>query len=390
MKKYDYIYNVIGNEKQLITKIHPKIEIYRCNIILSLMNKFTELVRNINPTIKQSSCEEYLSLFIWKNITDIDPVIPYHSDNVYDINYLYQFLINRKISPENADLILQKLDIPNYFEKSFKKFNTFQQKLEPAQRVKIEYKNEHLHYLDYSVKCPRETLIKLNFFFNKKYPYNPLILYFCLLYRYSIVDAKNQQLSTISCFKDNVQEKLGVDFEMFGSSLNRFFKTYGSLFYDLEQYFGSVGNFFNIEPIQGLYIANPPFDDELMTAMTDRLLFLLEKSKKPLGFIITVPVWDSKTFNKMNKICHTGDAEKDYSFETRDKIISSKFLHATFVFCKTNFPYYSFTQYKTIPAANTYLFILKNKYLEFDTKYFQSLLHKCKLIEIKDKRITAL
>ena len=39
----------------------------------------------------------------------------------------------------------------------------------------------------------------------------------------------------------------GVNFELYGSAINALSDNYCSLFYDIEKYFGSKGNFFDIE-----------------------------------------------------------------------------------------------------------------------------------------------
>jgi hypothetical protein len=67
---------------------------------------------------------------------------------------------------------------------------------------------------------------------------------------------------------------------------------FGSFFYDIDQYFGSLGNFFNIDTTKGYYEINPIFDICLIDRMFVKLLDSLEtadKNKNPLLFLLIIP-----------------------------------------------------------------------------------------------------
>jgi hypothetical protein len=99
-------------------------------------------------------------------------------------------------------------------------------------------------------------------------------------------------------------KEFDVKQEMFASPLNCYFKTYCSAFFDTDSYFGSCGSFFTYEPIEGSFQCNPPFTEEVIERMADRIEYLLSNSELPLSFIVFIPEWlDPPTpgLVKMNK-----------------------------------------------------------------------------------------
>jgi phosphorylated CTD-interacting factor 1 len=105
--------------------------------------------------------------------------------------------------------------------------------------------------------------------------------------------------------------------EMFASPLNCYFSTYCSAFLDTDVYFGSCGSFFDYEPIEGSFQCNPPFTEEVIERMADRIEILLASTELPLSFIVFIPEWlDPPTpgLVKMNKS----------AFKTCDIIVSGK------------------------------------------------------------------
>ena len=120
------------------------------------------------------------------------------------------------------------------------------------------------------------------------------------------------------------------------------------------------------------------------------LLSFLNNTNKPLGFIITVPIWDNYTQLKIAKRCNIYNITEIHKSKTEtikykcaDLIKSSKYLYKEYTFCKKDFPYYSFAQNRIINASNTYIFIVKNDLLQFDTNLFESILHNNKLHYIR-------
>jgi phosphorylated CTD-interacting factor 1 len=117
-------------------------------------------------------------------------------------------------------------------------------------------------------------------------------------------------------FKE-INKEFDVTQEMFASPLNCYFSTYCSAFLDTDVYFGSCGSFFEYEPIEGSFQCNPPFTEEVIERMADRIEILLASTELPLSFIVFIPEWlDPPTpgLIKMNKS----------AFKTRDIIVGGK------------------------------------------------------------------
>jgi hypothetical protein len=182
------------------------------------------------------------------------------------------------------------------------------------------------------------------------------------------MDAKNQQLAIPYEFNKYINKHFSVDFELFGSAINRYHTHYCSLFYDVEKFFGSHGSFFNINPIKGVYIANPPFDEEIMHKCSQHLIRCLSETEDPLCFMLTIPVWDYETLTKKFNLKDV----KDYGeYRALTVLTESKYFYKKYTFLKNNFPYYNYSNQKLIRASNTYFIIIKNNKIKIDLKVLE-------------------
>jgi hypothetical protein len=364
----DYKYNYI----------HPKLEIARYKIITKIFNTFYNILQKYNSNISRNKSDTMITLFCWKNITNIDPVIPYNSKYNYD-----QLIIDLSTFNFNPKKILKKFNIEKLLSKYIKKFDDYYKNINKNKKIIITQTDTSLIYKDkYIVEFSKETIDKLNKhlqiqYFSKDYNIDKNVLFFCILFRYKLMSAGNQQLSVLTSFKEDLKNKFLVKTELFGSCINRYFDNYCSLFYDLEKYFGSLGNFFNQTLTEGLYFANPPFDEDIMERMAKKILLSLDNTNKPLGFIITVPVWDKYTQELLAKKCNNqyNNITDSVKYNCKDIIEKSKYLYKKYIFCKKDFPYYSFTEKRIIYASNTYIFIVKNNLLHFNINLFESILY---------------
>jgi hypothetical protein len=84
--------------------------------------------------------------------------------------------------------------------------------------------------------------------------------------------------------------------ECFASPLNSTYGRHCSAFPDTDEYFGSIGSFFDFFPTSGSFEVNPPFVLALMVAMNQHISALFEAAKGPLSFVVVVPVWADETF----------------------------------------------------------------------------------------------
>ena len=377
MVLYNYKYK-ISNPNIKYNIVHPKLEIFRGNIINAIFNKFYKICKKYNNNILLEKMNMIFILFCWANNNNVDPVIPYKTDNKYDYLQLKENLISYDLDPGK---IIKEINFEYLLKFYIDQFDKVYTKLDINKPIDITYKSDTKTII-YKKKYVVKVLFidKLDRFYNNRFS-NKYALYFCIFYRYNILNADNQQLAVISNFKKDIRKHYGVNIELFASCINRIYNNYGSLFYDLEKHFGSLGSFNDITPIKGLYFANPPFDNNIMSNMATKLLACLEasdKSDNPLGFIITVPIWDGPTQKKINKLCKTNYVS-DLPYDCNSILTKSKYLYKKYIFCKNNFPYYSFIQDRNINATNTYLFIIKNSLLEFDLSLFEKLLHRNKL-----------
>jgi len=384
---YNYEYN-INNITYKYNKIHPKLEILRKKILDRLFTKFYKICLKYNSNFKNYKSIDFITRFCWRNTSNIDPVLPIKEK--YDYTQLIIDLNNYNMDGKQ---IIKELSVEKFINRKLIKFDRIYNNINYNKSIKINIVDNNIIYKNkYKINYTQPILDKLNKFYNKldninsndkQYKY---VIIFCLLYRYSYLDADNQQLAISIPFKNDLLINYGVNIELFGSSINRFFNNYCSLFFDLEKYFGSLGNFYNINIVSGLYIANPPYDEELMTNMSLKLINFLNNTNKPLGFIVTVPVWDKKTSVSISKICNT-EINNYSSYKCKEILEESKYFYKEYIFCKNKFPYYNFSKLKYINACNTYIFIIKNNLLNFNLNKFEELLKKNNLYFINNKLI---
>ncbi|GMI15303.1 hypothetical protein TrVE_jg10014 [Triparma verrucosa] len=87
-----------------------------------------------------------------------------------------------------------------------------------------------------------------------------------------------------------MKEEFGVGHECYASPLNRSCKSFCSLFYDTDKYFGSVGSFWDYSaPDGGSFEVNPPFDPKSTQKCLEKMNQLLEDSDargKAISFIL--------------------------------------------------------------------------------------------------------
>jgi hypothetical protein len=167
----------------------------------------------------------------------------------------------------------------------------------------------------------------------------------CIMLRYHSLASYNQQLATNPEFYKYLQQYHGVNFELFGSPLNCFFDNYCSLFWDIERNFGSKGTFNNITLNKGIYIANPPYDEEIMKTMVIKLIASLANSQEELSFIIIVPVWDDPNYG---------------TNEANTMLESSKYLVCREKIEKARAKFFNYFTNKYIYPCDIYMFLLQN------------------------------
>jgi hypothetical protein len=394
---YNYISSAIDITKPSVYK-----EILRYHLINGLNNffqiKLKELdskIYDINELFKNNSCKliELINRWCWhqyNNPTIQDYVIPYVKDNNYDyerfiddLNYILN-VHGTEYAIKLDDNIIISLNkwISNYLEIEIFNYsartNNINIKIQKDYidkkiRLVCTYKKNTYQVLIHS-KVYSRLKIKLIIFgnnFNIMSNYyedldNLLDQYiFCLVFRYSYMDSGNQQLAINQNIKD-MFKKCGVNFELFGSAINTVSTYYCSLFYDIEKYFGSTGNFFDIKLESGVYWCNPPYDDTIMNNTVNKLINYLQ-SDKEIAFLVTIPIWDIYTQNKIkekniNTILRNYNSNTESSLHIDFQIYSKlkPFIKDELIIPKHRIPYFNYKKYSNINAVNTYMLIVYN------------------------------
>lgn len=117
----------------------------------------------------------------------------------------------------------------------------------------------------------------------------------CMLKRYNnIFDTEchvYQAALPVSVYKV-LHSQFNVTVECFASPLNCYFRNFCSLCPDTDSFFGSSGDFFGLNPVEGSFEANPPFSFGILNAMVNHIESLLKiatTNKKALSFIVFMP-----------------------------------------------------------------------------------------------------
>jgi len=119
-------------------------------------------------------------------------------------------------------------------------------------------------------------------------------LVYILLLRYHTINSGAQQFGMPYSVRNKFQS-IEFDFECFASTLNHYLKYYCSMFYDIEKYFMSLGPFQNIDYYRGRYMANPPYELDLLNGLVNKILYSIENSSlkdKSLTFMFGLPDWE--------------------------------------------------------------------------------------------------
>jgi hypothetical protein len=293
--KCSYIYKIIKYNDI----INPDLEIERYNII----NK-NNCIKNIISNISN-------------NKNNFDPVVPdiYYEEKLKN----YKNMIGEKVKYENNKLIYKDKSI-NLHNKLYKKICN-----------------------DLVIKLPKDVHI------------NTII--WCILYRYEYLSLLNMvQLAILPEQYNFLSNKYGACLELFGSLMNHKLKYFCSLFYDLEKYFGSRGNHFNITLIKGFYLLNPPFTEDMINLSLTNMLNNLEKNKN-IGYFISIPIWDISGRLWVNKNCKIKVKTGYKDLPIIKKLLNNKKLKWCKKYCKEKYQYFDYLSFKKINAAPTYLFL---------------------------------
>ncbi len=325
--KYKFKYNEF---KPKINTINPFLENYRYKIfrkleseflhffILKKLNKFIKPEKQTVKIIKAFGRWIMLQIALENNL--IDPLIPCQlskMSNVQLIEDIQNFTRDKHI---NADKLIEEL---NLMEKCKNAINQIQDFIKNRKiisfdktiQINLVHQPEQKNYV---IDCGDDSktiqvselihdriyiLFRSNQSFSKNLSNKSTFYYllYCLMLRYITISEEGVRQGALNQeFFNALENDFKIDFECFAASFAASSSNICSLFYDIERYFGSMGNFFTFQPEMGFFQVNPPLDSLITEMAMQRVINILkqDKNKYSLGFICFIPTWDHETIKK--------------------------------------------------------------------------------------------
>ena len=186
-------------------------------------------------------------------------------------------------------------------------------------------------------------------------------LIFLTLLRYEILlDSKNHQLG-IQYHVENIHT---YDVELFASPINRTLDSFCSAYYDVDGFYkGSLGSFFQYTlESNKKYTMNPPYDDPLMTAASQRILDQLRrKDLNNIYIYITIPIWDVPILRALGLGKDIPSDIKEAEYKPYVLLRDSGFVDKIVVSTSNEYAYYNHYKNKIVRVAHTFtIFLEKN------------------------------
>ena len=150
-----------------------------------------------------------------------------------------------------------------------------------------------------------------------------------------------------------VIEFCGIDMELFGSPLNTCLKHFCSPFYDIEQKFGSLGSFFDFEIETGVYLMNPPYDEELMIEAAKKVIKALQSCNE-IVIVAILPMWDISSQQT------SGPVVCNKEFEALKMFEASGFITSKALLSHDKHKFYDYYSNKFVAVTNVHMLILSN------------------------------
>ena len=369
------------------------IELYRAELYRRLVKKLKKIFNNYckinNVVLKLNFYNDLMSIIIINNNNNNSPI--FNNLPIFDKEILNDYFIkNHCIVGNKVDIdvavIILSLMTPYYIKyykllrKKKKKLMKFPYKIYHEDnngfiKILIDIDDESLKNIPVNLRYDKYITLPshifnhlLKLYNNKVYNIHDglnadnenktnlkiddkfLEYVYMVFQRYVTLSNGNNQASILPSFKLLLKTKLNIKIELFGSALNTSASNFGSIFYDIEWVFGSIGNFFDAQILRGYYEVNPPFDHCLIKKMikkTHEQLLLAEESKEPLLFMYIIP--------------------SSFFRNTSNDFPKSKFMKFDTYLKKDNFPYIrynrEFTNTVVSGIVDTRITILHTNYI---------------------------
>jgi hypothetical protein len=379
-------------------------ELFRGELYCNLLKQFTKsCLQNLNEKIfshKKNYTRTITNLLASWFFT-LYQEYDFLSDEFFPSNYKNNDKLIKKILKDYCsldDVIDLDIKIDNIINDLYKCYESILEKLSKYIKKSnniIVYKNETCHernnkkilFYNFNISYIGFTLCnKLNNIINNimipveqynemKYRYNNQdnidninnymdTIIWIILFRYQLLSSNNNQLAVIPSIYNKMITDFNLSVECFASAINTSLNYFCSIYYDVEKYFGSIGNFFNIEPIRGVYSFNPPYQYDVISNGIIKIINHMEKTKDNLAFIITIPIWDNigKQIMIDNNMENNNNIIKYDDFEIMNIIRKSPYLRGLRMISKDDFTYmdHNFYLFKNKTIQNTYVIIMSN------------------------------
>ncbi len=393
---FELIYEELNSNEISINKELYRGELY-CdllkNFIKSCLKNLGEKIfshkKNYTRTITNMLSSWFFTLYQNSSSTNDDPFFPTnYLDNDFiiertllDYSSLHNIQnINIKINNIIVDLHEAYENVLNRFNNSSSNINvvsvTKEIVLHERNNKKIKFYNLNLLNIKDSIYICKKLVNIINNIMIPVEQYDFMssnyngpeelkdIILWIILFRYQLLSSNNNQLAVLPSIYKKMEDDFQLSVECFASAINTTSKYYCSLYYDVEKYFGSIGNFFNLTPIKGTFSFNPPYQYDIITNGINKLFTHLENTTEKLTFIITIPIWDNigKEYMSTHMVENNNNIIKYNDFDIMNKIRSSKYFRGLRMISKDNFTYmdHNFYLFKNKTIQNTYVIIMSN------------------------------
>lgn len=316
-----------------------------------------------NDFIIERTLLDYSSLY---NIHNINTKI---NNIISDLHYSYENILNKfnKELTNTSNIIITKEVV--YHDRNNKKIKFYNLNL--SNLKDSIYICKKLVNIINNIMIPVEQYDFMSSNYNGPDETKDIILWI-ILFRYQLLSSNNNQLAVLPKIYKKMEEDFQLSVECFASAINTTSKYYCSLYYDVEKYFGSIGNFFNLIPIKGTFSFNPPYQYDIITNGINKIFTHLENTKEKLTFIITIPIWDNigKEYMSTHMVENNNNIIKYNDFDIMNKIRSSQYFKGLRMISKDNFTYmdHNFYLFKNKTIQNTYVIIMSNYDCDFINK----------------------
>lgn len=158
---------------------------------------------------------------------------------------------------------------------------------------------------------------------------------------------------------------ISTQVECFASFFNHTLTYYFGIYYELEKYFGCLGNFFDVEFISGFYLCNPPFTVGVINRTIRHIkkhILRHEPDAPILSFLIFTPTWDKTDRDQLGM--HTNLYANEEKLVSRVSLRNANdslwldFVKYYVLYAKGTFLYFDYEKEEYIPYCATTVSLL--------------------------------